>query len=120
MAQRARILRAETLVRAGEPLAAAQELTLARAGVAGWRATALALSYLMEDRHAQAHAWTRRARLAYRRREGAGDLLAAIVENAALLGLDQIDRAQAAAAREVAGGARALAAMATGVAASSA
>ena len=135
IAQRARVLRAETLVRAGEPLAAAQELEQARAGATGRalcavelglaelailrgeltrarrallalqtgaspgaegrRATLLALSYLVEDRHAQALGWVRRARRAFARREASPDPLLSIVEVGALLGLDLIDRAQA-------------------------
>lgn len=144
--QRARILHAETLIRAGDPVSAARELERARPAASPAaaraielalaelavlrgelaqarrallgleprtrgrpafeerRATALALSYLFEERHAQALAWTRRARLASRQRAaGARNPLTAPVEIAALLGLDRIDRAMAAAAREASG-----------------
>src|SRR5207302_1556656 len=67
----------------------------------GRRAVSLGFSYLLEERHDRALAWARKAREAYRRRgDAAVDILVPIVEIAALMGLDQIDRASEVAARE--------------------
>ena len=67
----------------------------------GRRAVSLGFSYLLEERHDRALAWARKARQAYRLRgDAAVDILVPIVEIAALMGLDQIDRATEVAARE--------------------
>ena len=145
LAYRRYILRAEALVRAGEPASATQELERARLvtppgseialeeGLAdlavlrgdlsgarrallrlarstrsipsleGRRAVSLGFSYILEERYDRALAWARKAREAYRRRgEAAVDILVPIVEIAALMGLDQIDRAMEVATREAA------------------
>jgi tetratricopeptide (TPR) repeat protein/DNA-binding winged helix-turn-helix (wHTH) protein len=69
----------------------------------GRRALSLGFSYLLEERHDRALAWARKARHAYRRRgDAAVDILVPIVEIAALMGLDQIDRATEVVARETA------------------
>jgi len=69
----------------------------------GRRAVSLGFSYLLEERHDRALAWARKARQAYRRRgDAAVDILVPIVEIAALMGLDQIDRATEVVARETA------------------
>ena len=69
----------------------------------GRRAVSLGFSYLLEERHDRAWAWARKARQAYRQRgDAAVDILVPIVEIAALMGLDQIDRATEVAARETA------------------
>jgi tetratricopeptide (TPR) repeat protein/DNA-binding winged helix-turn-helix (wHTH) protein len=70
----------------------------------GRRAMSLGFSYLLEERHDRALAWARKARQAFRRRgDGAlADILVPIVEIAALMGLDQIDRAAEVVARETA------------------
>jgi thioredoxin-like negative regulator of GroEL/DNA-binding winged helix-turn-helix (wHTH) protein len=138
---RASTLRAEALVRSGEPSLGAQELEVARrlapddVGVAlgiaelqvlrgdvvaaraalralgartagdrhidGRRCISLALSYMFEERFVRAWGWARRARLAYRHRgERAVDFLVPVVEVAALIGLDELDRATQIALRE--------------------
>ena len=67
----------------------------------GRRAVSLGFSYLLEERHDRALSWARKAREAYRQRgDAAVDILVPIVEIAALMGLDQIDRATEVAARE--------------------
>ena len=67
----------------------------------GRRAVSLGFSYVLEERYDRALAWARKARQAYRLRgDAAVDILVPIVEIAALMGLDQIDRAMEVAARE--------------------
>jgi hypothetical protein len=69
----------------------------------GRRAVSLGFSYLLEERHDRALARARKACQAYRPRgEAAVDIVVPIVEIAALMGLDQIDRATEVAARETA------------------
>jgi tetratricopeptide (TPR) repeat protein len=137
------ILRAEALVRAGEPASATLELENARlvtppgrelaleegladlailrgdlhgartalfrlgrrtrsiSSLEGRRSISLGFSYLLEERHDRAFAWARKARRAYQQRgDAAVDILVPIVEIAALMGLDRIDRATEVAARE--------------------